>query len=171
MIFSFIGEAPVNGLNWLFTDKGRLCLLLFALAVGFWPQISKWIEEQELLRHRPMSKRKLKAATEHLYRDMSAWFDEHPEMKPGSEANLEKHMREVHEWREGKERPFLTRDPLDDECGALFAHRCRALHREFVKRGVTEEMGLLHFLKGPTANNAAWLWDAIKELRTLTEQL
>jgi hypothetical protein len=57
--YSFFGHAPVEALDWLFTEKGRLALLLAALGIGFWPQLSKWAKEQ-FLAGRPASKRKLK---------------------------------------------------------------------------------------------------------------
>ncbi len=57
--YSFFGHAPVEALDWLFTEKGRLALLLAALGIGFWPQLSKWGKEQ-ILAGRPASKRKLR---------------------------------------------------------------------------------------------------------------
>jgi hypothetical protein len=75
--YSFFGKAPVEGLDWLFTDKGRLCLLLVALGIGFWPGIWNWIKEQ-FLACRPMSKRKLRKETQGLVADIYGFAKSHP---------------------------------------------------------------------------------------------
>jgi hypothetical protein len=65
----FFGKSPASGLDWLFTNKGRLGLLLVALGIGFWPQLWGWVKKS-WLDVRPPSRKRLKRETRTLVADL-----------------------------------------------------------------------------------------------------
>jgi hypothetical protein len=77
-LLSFFGKAPVDALDWLFTSRGRLALLLLGLAIGFWPQLSRWAIQQWLT-VRPVSKKRLRRDTQALVVDLRAYMKASPE--------------------------------------------------------------------------------------------
>jgi len=80
-VLSFFGTPPVKALDWLFTSKGRLVLLVVALVVGFWPQIrASQLAQWLTLRFRtikPIPRRKLRKRSFALVRDMHAYAATH----------------------------------------------------------------------------------------------
>lgn len=74
---SFLGETPADWLDWLFTDRGRLALLLVALGLGFWPQIKQGIQDW-MVRSLPTSKRRLRRETKALVGDIRKFVADEP---------------------------------------------------------------------------------------------
>jgi hypothetical protein len=75
-LYSFLGPSNKSALDWLTTSKGRLCLLLAALGIAFWPQLRSE-GERLLLRIRPISKRRLWRETDAIATDLEEFVRTH----------------------------------------------------------------------------------------------
>jgi hypothetical protein len=74
-LYSFFGTS--SPLGWLTTPKGRLLVLLAALAIAFWPQLV--VELRKIvLRVRPVGKRELRRETQRTVEALHAYRHGHP---------------------------------------------------------------------------------------------
>jgi hypothetical protein len=181
-IYSFIGRAPAEAVEWLSTGRGRLALLLFALVVGFWPQLSEWTREQIVGYRtgiRPVTNRRLQKEAKKLAAEMQAYAASHNSRSEEYRDWTDLLNRMDTATTEGEKFAILHEEKAKKAANSfeqtqrlseLFGGRVSFVMNEFEKRGMAsgaERKSLIEW----KAQSVVWLPEAAVTIASLATRL